>query len=156
MPFPCSVKETPACPTADISLTLSSAGDVRGILLKEQWDIPLLQLLKWPGQAIDDSCAGSSVLHQYNVVPFSCLSLVHVLRLAHAFHPAWKCYCNRLNFTTLQIHLAFTQDYKALFKAQPLWESNISAVTRNKMTSSCSGKGCNKACWWVVSGIWPS
>lgn len=29
-PFPCSVKETPACSTADISLTLSSAGDVQG------------------------------------------------------------------------------------------------------------------------------
>lgn len=28
--FPWSVKETPACPTADISLALSSAGDVQG------------------------------------------------------------------------------------------------------------------------------
>lgn len=46
MPFPRSVKETPTFPTADISLTLSPAGDVQGIFLKEQWDIPLPQLLE--------------------------------------------------------------------------------------------------------------
>lgn len=96
MPFPCSVKETPACPTADISLTLSSAGDVQGIFLKEQWDIPPFQLLKWPWKAIDHSCAGSSLLCQDNVVTFSSLSLVLALSLAHAFNPERECYCNRL------------------------------------------------------------
>lgn len=156
MPFPCSVKQTPACPTADISLTLSSAGDVRGIFLKKQWDTPLLQTLKWPWKATHNCCAGNSVLFQYNVVTLSSLSMVLVLSSAHTFNPEWERYCSRLNFTTLQIPLTFTQDYKALFKAQTLWKSNISAVTCNKMSSSCSGKGCNKVCWWVVSGIWPN
>lgn len=93
MPFPWSVKETPACPTADISLTLSSAGDVRGIFLKEQWDIPVPQLLKLPWKAMDNSCAGNPVICQYNVVTDS---LVLVLSLAHAFNPEWECYCSRL------------------------------------------------------------
>lgn len=93
MPFPCSVKETPACPTADISLTLSSVGDVRGIFLKEQWDIPLPQLLKLRWKAMDNSCADSPVLCQHNVIT---VSLVLVLSLAHVFIPEWECYCSRL------------------------------------------------------------
>lgn len=116
MPFPCSVKETPACPTADISLTLSSARDVRGIFLKEQWDIPLLWLLKWPWKAIDNSCAGGSVLWQYNVVTFSSLSLVLVLSLAHAFKPEWECYCNKLTLPSYKSPLRLPKTTKLYLK----------------------------------------
>lgn len=42
-----------------------------GIFLKEQWDIPLLQLLKWPWKATDSSCTGSPspAWHGYFFLP---------------------------------------------------------------------------------------
>lgn len=153
--FPWSVKETPACPTADISLALSSAGDVQGYFWRSthgtfhcssSWNDP-----EGPQTAVVLAVLSFSSMPCSLFPPF-----LWSLWWDWLMHPARNGNVIVTKFSTLQIPLTLTPDYKALFKAQPLWKSNISAMTCNKMTSSCSGKGCNKVCWWVVSGIWPS
>lgn len=94
MPFPWSVKETPACPTADISLTLSSAGDVQGYFWRSSGTFHCSS--SWNDPERPQTAVVLAVLLQHDMVTFSSLPVVLVLRLADAFDPEWECYCNRL------------------------------------------------------------
>ena len=155
MPFPCSVKETLACPTGDISLTLSSAGDMQGYFWRSSGTFHCSSSWNDPERPRTTVVLPVQSFARVTWLPYPPFLWSLCWDWLMHFDPGWECYCNRGTSPPCK-SFTFTQDYKALFKAQPFWESNISAVTCNKMTSSCSGKGCNKVCWWVVSGIWPS